>query len=197
EREGLRRYVHLGTGNYNTSTARIYTDLGFMTTDSDICTDISELFNVLTGYSNQNDYRKLLVAPVSARQKLTAMIDRETALGERGKISFKINHLVDAKMIQALYRASMAGVKVDLTIRGICCLRPGLPGVSDNITVRSTIGRFLEHTRIFYFGNNGRPKLFAGSADLMPRNLDRRIESIFPIEKDVLKKEVIENIMNV
>lgn len=197
EREGLRRYVHLGTGNYNASTARIYTDLGFFTTDPDICTDVSELFNVLTGYSNQSDYRKLLVAPVSARQNLTKMIERETALGERGKITFKINHLVDAKMIKALYRASMAGVKIDLSIRGICCLRPGLPGVSDNITVRSTIGRFLEHTRILYFGNNGRPKLFAGSADLMPRNLDRRIEAIFPIENDVLKKEVIEHVLNI
>ncbi|MFK7800763.1 MAG: polyphosphate kinase 1 [Anaerolineae bacterium] len=197
EREGLKRFVHLGTGNYNTSTARVYTDIGFMTTDQKICTDISELFNVLTGYSNQSDYRKMLVAPVSARAKLTKMIEEETKLGEKGEIIFKINHLVDAKMIRALYRASMAGVKVDLTIRGICCLRPGLPGISDNIIVRSVIGRFLEHTRIFMFGNSGKPKLYAGSADLMPRNLDRRIETIFPIENDMLKKEIIEHILHI
>lgn len=197
EREGLKRFVHLGTGNYNTATARTYTDLGFMTTDEDICTDISELFNVLTGYSNQSEYRKLLVAPVSARANILEMIENETKLGEKGQIIFKLNHLVDAKVIRTLYRASMAGVKIDLTIRGVCCLRPGLPGISDNIVVRSVIGRFLEHSRIFMFGNNGKPKLYAGSADLMPRNLDRRIETIFPIENDMLKKEVIENILQI
>ncbi len=197
EREGLKRYVHLSTGNYNTATARIYTDLGFMTTDTDICSDISELFNVLTGYSNQSVYRKLLVAPKSARSQMLDMIEQETKLGEKGHMVFKLNHLVDAKVIQALYRASMNGVNVELMIRGICCLRPGLPGISDNISVKSYIGRFLEHTRIFYFGNNGKPKLFAGSADLMPRNLDRRIETIFPIQNETLQKEIVENILDV
>lgn len=197
EREGLKRYVHLSTGNYNIATARTYTDLGFMTTDEEICSDISELFNVLTGYSNQSEYRKLLVAPKSARQQLMQLIEQETELGEEGHIIFKINHLVDAKMIRALYRASMRGVKVDLMIRGICCLRPGLPGISDNIVVRAVIGRFLEHTRIFYFGNNGKPKLYAGSADLMPRNLDRRIETIFPIQNEDLQQEIVQNILNI
>ncbi len=197
EREGLKRYVHLSTGNYNTATARIYTDLGFMTTDNDICSDISELFNVLTGYSNQSEYRKLLVAPKSARSQMLDMIEAETELGEKGNMVFKLNHLVDAKIIQALYRASIKGVKIELMIRGICCLRPGLPGVSENIVVRSYIGRFLEHTRIFYFGNNGKPKLYAGSADLMPRNLDRRIETIFPIQNETLQKEIVENILDV
>lgn len=197
EREGLKRYVHLGTGNYNTATARIYTDLGFMTTDPEICTDVSELFNVLTGYSNQDEYRKLLVAPVSARDKLAEMIEAETKLGEKGKIVFKFNHLVDAKIIRKLYEASMAGVKVDLTLRGVCCLRPGLPGISDNIVVRSVIGRFLEHTRIFMFGNNGKPKVYAGSADLMPRNLDRRVEAIFPIENEMIKKEIIDHMLDI
>ncbi len=196
-RDGLKRFVHLGTGNYNTTTARIYTDIGYMTTDPDICTDISELFNVLTGYSNQSEYRKLLVAPVSARQQILELIEDEIKLGEKGAITFKINHLGDAKTIQALYRASIAGVKVTLLIRGICCLRPGLPGISDNITVRSTIGRFLEHSRIFCFGNNGEPKLYAGSADLMPRNLDRRIETIFPIQSKMLQAEIIGNILDV
>jgi polyphosphate kinase len=197
EREGLKRYVHLGTGNYNTATARVYTDLGFMTTDPDICADISELFNVLTGYSNQSEYRKLLVAPVSARIQMLEMIEAETKLGEKGEIIFKLNHLVDPRVIQSLYRASMAGVKVDLTIRGICCLRPGMPGISDNIIVRSVIGRFLEHTRIFMFGNNGNPKLYAGSPDLMPRNLDGRIETVFPVENEMLKKEIIEHILHI
>ena len=195
ERERLRRYVHLGTGNYNSSTARIYTDLGFMTADADICADVSELFNYLTGYSNQDDYRKCLIAPVTLRSSLQEAIKEETKRGAKGKIIFKVNHLVDARIIKSLYKASQAGVTIQLMIRGICSLRPGIPGVSENIRVVSVIGRFLEHTRIFYFHNEDNPLIFAGSADMMSRNLDRRVELVFPIEDMQLKKEVIDNIL--
>ena len=197
EREGLRRYVHLATGNYNSVTARIYTDLGFMTADPDIGADISELFNRLTGYSNQIKYRKCLVAPGSLRSGLADMIKKETELGPAGKIIFKINHIADPEIIQLLYKASMAGVKVLLLIRGTCCLRPGVEKVSENIRVISTIGRFLEHTRIYYFGNKQDPKIYIGSADLMIRNLDRRVETVFPIENEILKKEIIEHVLNI
>ena len=197
EREGLSRYVHLATGNYNSVTARIYTDLGFMTADNDIGADISELFNVLTGYSTQTKYRKCLVAPGSLRPKLIKMIEAETALGEKGKIRFKINHLADKEMIRQLYKASMAGVKVELNIRGVCCLRPGIKGISENITVKSTVGRFLEHTRIYYFHNAGNPDIYMGSADLMTRNLDKRVETVFPIEDETLKQEIIEHVLDI
>jgi len=185
ESTGLRRYVHLGTGNYNPVTARVYTDFSFFTVDEDIADDVSELFNVLTGYAHQTSYRKLLVAPTSMRPELLARIEREIerhrAFGD-GYLAFKMNALVDKQMIQAMYRASQAGVKIDLQVRGICALRPGVPGVSETISVTSIVGRFLEHARIYYFRNGGKEELFIGSADLMPRNLNRRVELLFPLE---------------
>lgn len=192
ERDGLRRYVHLSSGNYNTGTARMYTDLGFMTRLEEIGADASELFNFLTGYSKQSEYRKFLVAPVNLRRYLLGFIEREIKHGSQGRILIKANSLVDAETIRALYRASRAGVKVDLIIRGLCCLRPGLEGVSENIQVISIVGRFLEHSRIYYFHNLGDPALYMGSADMMPRNLDRRVEVLFPIEDPTLRREVLE-----
>lgn len=197
ERDGIRRYVHLSTGNYNTVTARIYTDLGFMTSDEEIGADATELFNYLTGYSKQTKYRKFLLAPVNLRQNLMYFIERETEHGEQGHIIIKANALVDARIMRALYRASQAGVKVDLIIRSICCLRPGVPGVSDNIRVISVVGRFLEHSRIYYFHNLGQPDLYLGSADMMPRNIDRRVEVMFPIENPQMREEIVENILKV
>lgn len=186
-REGnrLRRYVHLGTGNYNLSTARLYTDLGLMTVDEDIAADVSDVFNYLTGYSDQREYRKLLVAPVNLREGLLALIEKEASFGEKGRIIMKMNSLSDYGMIEALYRASQAGVKIDLIIRGICCLRPGVPGVSENIRVISILGRFLEHARVYYFkhgSHDDKELVYSGSADLMRRNLDYRVEVLFPIE---------------
>ena len=181
EHESIRRYVHLGTGNYNPMTARLYTDLSLFTADPDIGADATDLFNYLTGYSHKSDFRKLLVAPVTLRKKMADLIRREIAFGSRGRLIFKMNALEDKEMIRLLYEASRAGVQVDLIVRGLCCLRPGLLGVSDNITVRSIVGRFLEHSRIFYFGNGGDEEVYAGSADLMPRNLDRRVELLFPV----------------
>lgn len=195
ERDGIRRYVHLATGNYNTNTARIYGDLGLMTSDPDIGADASDLFNFLTGYSKQSDYRKFLVAPVNLRQRLLQFVDRETAHGPEGRIIMKINSLVDDKMIRALYRASQAGVKIDLIVRGICCLRPGVPGISENIRVLSIVGRYLEHSRIYYFYNQGAVELYLGSADLMPRNLDRRVETVFPISDAELREEIVNHIL--
>jgi polyphosphate kinase len=185
-REGqhLLRYVHLATGNYNPVTAATYTDLGFFTCDPDIGEDATRLFNYLTGYSREREFRKLLVAPINMRERLLALIERESAHqreGRDGQIVFKINALVDREMIQALVRAAQAGVRVDLLVRGICCLRPDLPGVSDRIRVTSIVGRFLEHSRIFWFRNGGSEEVYLGSADLMPRNLDRRVEVLFPV----------------
>ena len=197
ERDGIRRYVHVATGNYNTSTARMYTDLGFLTSEEDLGVDATELFNYLTGYSKQRVYRKFLVAPVNLRPNLLKFIERETALGKKGRIIIKANALVDPEIIQALYRASQAGVDVDLIIRGICCLRPGLKGVSENIRVISVVGRFLEHSRIYYFHNNGSPDLYMGSADLMPRNIDRRVEVLFPIEDAAMRQEVVDRILGI
>src|SRR5947199_6380621 len=171
EEDGLRRYVHLGTGNYNATTARIYEDLCLFTCRPDIGADASELFNLLTGYSRQHSYRKLLVAPVGLRECIVERIEREIHMQQEhgnGCLIFKMNALVDPEIIRLLYRASHAGVHIDLIIRGICCLRPGLPGISDNIRVRSIVGRFLEHSRIFYFGNNGHPEIYLGIADMMP-----------------------------
>ena len=182
ERDGLRRYVHLGTGNYNSATARVYTDFGLMTTRPDIGEDVSELFNYLTGYSRQDKYRKLLVAPVTMRQRLLYLIEREIEQGEKGHIVFKMNQLTDTEMIATLYRASQAGVRVELIVRGICCLRPGLPGISERIRVTSLVGRFLEHSRLCYFGNGGDEQIYLGSADLMSRNLNQRVETLFPVE---------------
>jgi polyphosphate kinase len=181
EADGIRRYLHLGTGNYNPATARLYTDLSLFTANEEIGSDASDLFNQLTGYSHKADFRRLLVAPLTMRSRLADLILRETKLGERGHLIFKTNALEDKETIRLLYEASRAGVKVELIVRGLCCLRPGLPGVSENITVRSIVGRFLEHSRIYYFGNDGDEEIYSGSADLMPRNLDRRVELLFPI----------------
>lgn len=196
EREGIRRYVHLSTGNYNVNTSRSYTDIGLMTSNEDIGADASELFNYLTGYSKQEEYRKFLVAPVNLRRCLMYYIERETKHGPDGRIFLKLNALVDEDMIRALYRASQAGVQIDLIVRSMCSLRPGLPDVSENIRVLSILGRFLEHSRLYYFHNQGDGILYAGSSDLMPRNLDRRVEVLFPIEDPVLRQEVLENVMN-
>ncbi|MBP7999355.1 MAG: polyphosphate kinase 1 [Chloroflexi bacterium] len=195
EKDGIRRYVHVATGNYNTNTARIYGDLGLMTSDPAIGADASDVFNSLTGYSKQAEYRKFWVAPVNLRQNLLNFIDREISHGSEGRIIFKINSLVDDKMIRALYRAAQAGVKIDLIVRGICCLRPGIPGISENIRVLSIVGRYLEHSRIYYFHNKGTDDVYIGSADLMPRNLDRRVEVVFPIEDKELRDEIINHIL--
>lgn len=193
EGDTIRRYVHLGTGNYNPFTAHLYTDLGVLTCDEEIATDVSDLFNYLTGYSAKTDYRKLLVAPINMRSRFEEFIRREiehSKRGEKGRIILKMNALVDERIIQLLYQASQAGVKVDLIVRGICCLRPGIPGVSDNIRVISILGRFLEHSRIYYFRNAGKEEIYCGSADMMPRNLNRRVEVLFPIEDDKLARYV-------
>ncbi len=185
EGEHIRRYIHLGTGNYNAATAQAYEDMGLFTCDPDICADATDLFNYLTGYSAKKEYRKLLVAPVNMRQRFEALIERETEHHKAGRpahLIFKLNALVDKSIIQKLYLASQAGVKVDLIVRGICCLRPGIKGLSENIRVISILGRFLEHSRVYYFENAGDPQIYLGSADLMPRNLDRRVEVLFPIE---------------
>lgn len=177
----LRRYCHVGTGNYNWKTARIYEDLGLLTADPDIGADLTDLFNVLTGYSRQTEYRNLLVAPHSIRSGIIERIDAEIAHQQAGRasgIQLKMNSIVDEQVIDALYRASRAGVRVDLTVRGICALRAGVPGLSENITVRSIVGRFLEHSRVFAFAGGGNPELWIGSADMMHRNLDRRVEAL-------------------
>ncbi|MPY66794.1 polyphosphate kinase 1 [Deinococcus sp. SDU3-2] len=183
EEGGLRRYVHIGTGNYNPKTARLYTDLSLLTAHAGLGADVSELFNHLTGYAEAT-YAHLLVAPDTARSGLVALIDREIAHAEAGQdawVRVKVNSLTDPGMIEALYRASAAGVRVELIVRGVCCLRPGVPGLSENIRVRSLLGRFLEHARIFAFGGAGSPEVYFGSADWMSRNLDRRVEVIAPV----------------
>jgi polyphosphate kinase len=201
ERDGaLRRYVHLGTGNYNPITARIYTDLSLFTARPDIAADVSELFNHLTGYSRQRRYRKLLVAPVNMRERLMQMIAREAEWARRGKparLILKTNTLSDIPIIRALYAASQAGVKIDLILRGVCCLRPGVPGISENIRVVSVIGRFLEHSRIYYFHNGGRFQIYCGSADLMRRNLDRRVEVLFPVEDTEIKRQIRDEMLEI
>ena len=185
EKEKIRRYVHIGTGNYNPKTAKIYTDLGLLSCREELGADLTDLFNFLTGYSRQKSYRKLLVAPVSLRERMIEMINREAEncrQGKTGRIVAKMNSLVDSQVIQTLYEASQAGVEIDLIVRGICCLRPGLSKVSSKIRVISIIGRFLEHSRIFYFHNNGEEEMYIGSADWMTRNLSRRVEAVTPIE---------------
>lgn len=191
----IRRYVHIGTGNYNPKTARIYTDLGLLSCREDLGADLTDLFNFLTGYSRQRSYRKLLVAPVNLRDRMTTMIQREIEhcrQGNTGRIVAKMNSLVDPKIIATLYEASQAGVQIDLIVRGICCLRPGVVGVSDNIRVISIVGRFLEHSRIYYFYNQGDEEVYIGSADWMRRNLDRRVEAITPIEDPEIIKDLQE-----
>jgi polyphosphate kinase len=198
EKDGIRQYMHLGTGNYNATTSRIYTDFGYFTCDRQIGEDVANLFNFLTGYARIEKYQKLLVAPVTLRNGIIDRIDREIALHQEhgnGHIIFKMNALVDPLCIAALYRASQAGVKIDLQVRGICCLRPGIAGFSENITVSSIVGRFLEHARIYYFHNGGAEEVFLGSADLMPRNLDRRVEVLFPVENPVLRTAIISTIL--
>ena len=185
EPSGLRRYVHLSTGNYNASTARLYEDLGYLTAREDIGADVSDLFNVLTGFAQQDAYHGIWVAPGGLRQQLLEAIDREITAHRRhgnGRLVFKVNSLVDRLLVRALYRASRSGVKIELIVRGACCLRPGVPGWSENVRVISVIGRFLEHSRVYYFRNGGEDELYLGSADLMERNLDRRVEVVFPIE---------------
>ena len=192
EPDGIRRYCHVGTGNYNPKTARIYEDVGLLSADPELGADLTELFNHLTGYSRQSGYRKLLVAPVTLRPEIVRLIEAEADAGADGRIVMKLNNLVDATVIDALYRASQAGVDIDLIVRSICCLRPGVPGLSDNIRVRSIVGRFLEHSRIFAFGQRERRRYLIGSADLMPRNLDRRVEAVVPVERPELQARLQE-----
>lgn len=193
EADGIRRYIHLGSGNYNSRTARLYTDVGLLTCSPSIGADVSDLFNSLTGYSRQRLYRKLLVAPVNMRARFIELIAREAEHAEAGRparIVGKMNALVDAEVIDALYRASQAGVEIDLIVRGICCLRPQLPGVSDRIRVISIIGRFLEHSRLWQFANGGAEEFYLGSADWMPRNFDRRVEAVAPVEQPALHERL-------
>lgn len=200
DEDGIRRYVHLSTGNYNTVTARTYTDLSFFTCDQEVGADVTDLFNALTGYSRETHYRKLLVAPGNLRRGVLQRIERESEIHKQhanGHLIFKMNQLVDKEIIQALYRASQAGVRIDLQVRGICCLRPGVPGVSETITVTTIVGRFLEHTRILYFANNGAPEILLGSADLMPRNLDHRVEQLFPVEGQEMKQAIRDQILGI
>ena len=196
EDEGIRRYVHLGTGNYNDSTAKQYTDCGIFTCNERIGEDATAVFNMLSGYSEPENWNELVVAPLWLRKKLLKLIGRETEnakLGLPAAITAKMNSLCDREIIDALYEASSAGVEIDLIVRGICCLRPGIKGLSENIRVRSIVGNFLEHARIMKFFNNGDPLYFMGSADWMPRNLDRRVEIVFPVleKNDKLKAEHI------
>ncbi|HZD84371.1 MAG TPA: polyphosphate kinase 1 [Gemmatimonadaceae bacterium] len=193
ESDGIRRYAHIGSGNYNSQTARVYTDLGLLTSDPNMGADLTDLFNSLTGFSRQNSFRNLLVAPRNMRQRFTEMVDREAEharAGRPARIIAKMNSLVDAEIITHLYDASQAGVDIDLIVRGICCLRPGIPGISDRIRVVSIVGRFLEHSRIYYFGNDGNEEIYFGSADWMPRNFDRRVEVVAPIENRQLHPRV-------
>jgi len=193
EKKSLRNYVHIGTGNYNSRTSNLYTDFGLLSCRPEFGADLVELFNYLTGFSKQQSFRKLLVAPVTLRKGMEALIQREidhAKAGHGGHIRAKMNALVDPAIIALLYEASQAGVAIELVIRGMCCLRPGLPGFSDTIRVVSVIGRFLEHSRLFWFGNGGTPEVFIGSADWMPRNLDRRVEAVAPIEEPQLIKEL-------
>jgi polyphosphate kinase len=198
EEDGIRRYVHLASGNYNPQTARMYTDLGFFTCNPDFCEDVSALFNYLTGYCELPQWRKLIVAPSRLQSFMVEKIEKEAAFqkaGKGGRIIAKINGLLEPVIVQALYRASQAGVKIDIICRGICALRPGLPDISDHIKVSSIVDRFLEHSRIFYFGNGGDPLVYTGSADWMDRNLSRRVEVVFPIEQPALKQRLIQEIL--
>jgi polyphosphate kinase len=200
EDDGIRRYVHLATGNYNPQTARLYSDLGYFTCNSDFCEDVSALFNYLTGYCDLPQWKKLIVAPSRMQSFMIEQIEREMAIqksGGQGRILVKLNGLLEPAVVQALYRSSMAGVKTDIICRGICALRPQLPGISENIRVVSIVDRFLEHSRIFYFGNNGDPVVYIGSADWMDRNLSRRVEVVFPIEAPEIKQRLIRELLGV
>jgi polyphosphate kinase len=192
EEDGIRRYWHVGTGNYNPKTARQYEDVGILSSGPEVGADLTDLFNFLTGYSRRTKYRKLLVAPANLRERIVGLIDEQAREG--GRIVLKMNNLVDETVIDALYRASEAGAEIDLIVRGICCLRPGVPGLSERIRVRSLVGRYLEHSRIFAFGDDasGSVRYFIGSADMMPRNLDGRVEVLAPIEDAELQERLKE-----
>ena len=193
ELEGVRRYVHVGTGNYNATTAQIYTDFGLFTSDPEVGDDVQDVFNYLTGYSKRKEYRELLIAPVSLRAGFLALLDRELDHARNGRpahVIAKNNAVTDPAAIRALYRAAQAGVEIDLIVRGACCLKPGLAGISDRIRVRSVVGRFLEHSRVYWFANGGQPEVYIGSADLMERNLDRRVEALCPIVDPYLREYV-------
>lgn len=193
EGDGVRLYSHVATGNYHSQTAKLYTDLGLFTADPDIGHDLVRLFNFFTGHSRHETYRKLLVAPTNLREEMTRLVRREADHARAGRdthIVVKMNSLEDPKMVRELYEASMAGVDIDLVVRGICRLRPGIDGISDTISVSSVVGRFLEHSRIFYFENAGDPEYYVGSADWMTRNLDRRVEAIAPVEDPALRTEL-------
>jgi polyphosphate kinase len=190
EHDGIHRYAHLGTGNYNAVTSQIYTDLGLFTADQQIVDDVSQVFNYLTGYSHKRTYSELLVAPIGLRTAMKALIEREAEHARAGRpahVIIKNNAVADPAMIKTLYRASQTGLPIDLIVRGVCCLRPGVPGISDTIRVRSVVGRFLEHSRVYYFENGGEPEVFIGSADLMERNLDRRVEVLCPVRDPELR----------
>ena len=189
-REGghIQHYLHVGTGNYNPNTARAYEDVSLLSADSDLGSDVTELFNLLTGYSRQSRYRKLLVAPTNLRTGITQLIEREGVVG--GRIIIKVNNLIDQEIIDALYAASQSGAQIDLLVRSMCSLRPGVPGLSERIRVRSIVGQFLEHSRVFSFGNGGRPEYYLGSSDLMPRNLDRRVEAVVPVTDSKLRQRL-------
>jgi len=196
-REGqrVRHYVHIGTGNYHPKTARLYSDVGLFTADPEIGADVAEMFNFLTGYGRPAEYRKVLVSPTTMREQIVEEIERTTAAhraGEKVRIMLKMNSLVDAGCIRALYEASRQGVRIDLNVRGICCLRPGVEGVSENIRVVSVVGRFLEHARIYAFQRGDEFRVLTGSADLMPRNLDSRVELVTPVEDPDLKADLID-----
>ncbi len=198
EFDGVKKYVHLSTGNYNLTTAKIYTDIGLFTSNEGISSDVTEIFNYLTGYSKQSEFRELIVAPINMREKFLSLILREidnSEAGGKGKLIFKMNSLVDPVLIGALYEASQKGVEIDLIVRGICCLVPGVPGLSENIKVRSIVGRFLEHSRLFYFYNNGEEETYLSSADFMQRNLDKRVEIAFPIKDSTIKNELLKNVL--
>jgi len=192
EGDALKRYSHIGTGNYNPKTARMYEDLGYLTADDEVGADLSELFNVLTGYGQKREYRRIIVAPHGLRDGIVARIRAQAALGSNGSIVLKLNHIVDPGIIDELYAASAAGVSIDLIVRGICCLRPGVPGLSENIRLRSIVGRYLEHSRVFRFGSGDDAEYALGSSDLMPRNLDGRVEVIVPIHSTRLRKRLEE-----
>ena len=196
EADGVQTYVHTGTGNYNPGTSKVYTDVGLFTVNREIVADASEIFNYLTGYSNQKEFRRILVAPIQLRTRLSELIAREAEharAGREARIIIKVNAVTDDQMIRVLYKASQAGVSIALIVRGICSLRPGIPGVSDNIRVRSVVGRFLEHSRIYWFMNGGHEEMYIGSADLMERNLDRRVETLTPI----LDSEILDHVRDV
>ncbi len=198
EEGGVKRYVHIGTGNYNASSAKIYTDLGLITADDSICADVTDLFNVMTGCGEITNYRKLFVSPKSLRPSITKLIQEEVALHREhgnGHIIIKCNQLVDGDIIAELYKASIAGVKVECVVRGICCLRPGIAGLSDNITVKSIVGRYLEHARVYWFNHNGDERMYIGSADMMNRNLNGRIEVLTPIDNEKIRRNIMNNIL--